>query len=373
MKSHEPKSIARRLTAMLVIGSLVTSGYFVGKQKGGILWSLAARAASLSAMSLMPEGGKQVLSDKITAAARDDNDTAGMYDTAELHEIMSSSAASSADSSFASSAPSPPADKDTGLIQTTQLSVKGANLSYGNVHISNKTQKHTVDIKGILNSEPAVKLTLGSEPEVLIVHTHTTEAYQKEDTGYYIKSENTRSTDTSVNVARVGEEIEKQLTAAGISVIHDKTLHDHPSYNGSYENAAKTIQSYLKKYPSIKVVIDGHRDAITREDQTKVKPTVEINGKKAAQVMIVAGCQEGSVYGFDSWQENLKLTVRLQNVMETDYPGLARPMLFTARRYNQQLTKGSVLLEIGSEANTLQEAIYSGELIGKALGKILAG
>lgn len=193
----------------------------------------------------------------------------------------------------------------------------------------------------------------------------------KQDTGYYVKSDDTRSTDTTQNVCRVGDAITEQLTAAGIVTLHDRTLHDYPSYSGSYNAAANTIQSYLDKYPSIQVVIDVHRDAITQSDDTRVKPTAVIDGKNAAQCMILSGCQEGTVSGFDSWEENLKLTVRLQQALETSYPGLARSMLFTARRYNMHLTKGSFLVEVGSEANTLDEAVYTGELIGRSLAGIL--
>lgn len=265
----------------------------------------------------------------------------------------------------------PPEGVETGKVKTTTLSNTGANLQSGNVHINNQTSGHTVDIEGILSSNPAVKIVMDGTPQVLIVHTHATEAYMKEDTGYYIKSDDTRSTDTTQNVCRVGDAITEQLTAAGIVTIHDKTLHDYPSYSGSYNAAAETIESYLQKYPSIQVVIDVHRDAITQSDETRIKPTALIDGKNAAQCMIISGCQEGTVYGFDNWEENLKLTVRLQQALETNYPGLARSMLFTARRYNMQLTKGSFLVEVGSEANTLEEAVYTGELIGRALAGVL--
>jgi stage II sporulation protein P len=118
------------------------------------------------------------------------------------------------------------------------------------------------------------------------------------------------------------------------------------------------------------VVIDGHRDAIGGED-TKVKPTAIINGKKAAQVMILAGCQTGSVEGFPHWEENFRFCLQLQKQLEADYPDLARPLLFKACKYNFDLLNGSILIEIGTDANTLEEATYSAELLGQALVKIL--
>ena len=82
---------------------------------------------------------------------------------------------------------------------------------------------------------------------------------------------------------------------------------------------------------------------------------------------MVSGCQSGTVTGFDNWKENFRLAVRLQQTMEVMYPGLARPILFTPRRYNQHLTTGSLLIECGTEANTLEQAKYSAKLLGKSL------
>jgi len=206
---------------------------------------------------------------------------------------------------------------------------------------------------------------------VLIMHTHTTETYMTEDKGYYTADFNSRSTDNSKNMARIGDIVAEKLNNAGIKTIHDTTQHDYPNYTGSYSRAAKTICNYIDKYPSIKIVLDLHRDAVSSGESDKVKLTTEINGKKAAQVMLVMGSQSGGVTNFPNWKENLKLAVKLQQTMEEKYPTLARPLMLMPKNYNESLTKGSLLIEFGTDANTLDEASYSAELVGDAIVSLL--
>lgn len=229
------------------------------------------------------------------------------------------------------------------------------------MYVKNANQKHTIDVGQELAKQPAIKIKKNAGPQVLIYHTHTTEAF------YGV----TRSTDKSISVCAVGDEIAKQLTAAGIGVVHDTTYHDYPAYNGSYDRSLKTLKRDLKQYPSVQVTLDIHRDAMNRSDGTRLKPTALINGKKAAQIMIISGCDDNGDMGFPNWEYNLRLAVRLQKAMADLYPGLARPLNFCARRYNENVTKGSLLIEIGTDASMLEEAKYSGELFGKALVAVL--
>ena len=167
----------------------------------------------------------------------------------------------------------------------------------------------------------------------------------------------------------VGDAITEQLEAAGIGVIHDATIHDYPSYNGSYDRSAETVRKNLAQYPSIKVVLDIHRDAIQQEN-TLVQPIVEVNGKEAAQVMIISGCDDGTM-NMPNYMQNFHFACLLQGNMESMFPGLTRPILFDYRHYNQDLTTGSLLMEVGTHGNTLEQAQYAGELIGKALAQTL--
>lgn len=169
---------------------------------------------------------------------------------------------------------------------------------------------------------------------------------------------------------RVGDDICSVLEANGIGVVHDREIHDE-SYNEAYDSSRKTVSEYLEKYPSLEITIDVHRDSITYKNLTKVKPTQEINGKKAAKMMIISGCEYGRVKNFPDWEYNLRFSCAVTNKMNSDYPGIMRPILFSERKYNMDLTKNSFLLEIGTDANTLDEACYSGRLFAAALADLI--
>lgn len=208
-----------------------------------------------------------------------------------------------------------------------------------------------------------------SEPQVLIMHTHATETYETEDRTWADPNFSARTTDTSLNMISVGAEIAAQLNAAGINTLQDTTLHDYPSYTGSYGLSNATVRKYLAEHPSIKVVLDVHRDAIQQADGTRIKPIAQIDGKQAAQVMIICGADKNG--NLPNFKQNLRFASQWQNKMESMYPGLTRPVLFDYRYYNQDLTTGSLLIEMGGHANTLEEAQYSGRLVGKALAALL--
>lgn len=243
---------------------------------------------------------------------------------------------------------------------------KYSNLNYGKIYINNKTGQ-TIDIESELKTGSKIKFNKTGDPEILIMHTHTTECFLDSEKKYYTKKDVTRTTDNSKNITAVGDVIANQLTAAGFSVLHDKTQHDYPQYNGSYTRSKATVESYLKKYKSIKIVIDLHRDAMPSGEVNKIAPTVEINGKKAAQVMLVMGSQTGTITGHPNWKENLRLALQIQNDLESAFPTFARSMLLKSAKFNQFLTTGSILIEVGTDASTLEQALYSGELVGKIL------
>lgn len=258
----------------------------------------------------------------------------------------------------------------SGKIITKTIDPKSATLSYGGVYLKNNTGT-AVSIKNELEQNFSLKLSDTAEPQVLILHTHATESYMLENRDYYTTSDASRSTDKQKNMAAVGEKITAELKKAGIAVIHDTTLHDYPSYSGSYNQSAKTINKYLKEYPSIKVVLDVHRDAVGGGGNDKAKLVAKVNGKTAAQVMLVMGSQTGTVKDHPNWKQNLRLAMRFHKKIEEKYPSLARPLLLASKKYNQDLSSGAMLIEVGTDANTLDEALYSAELVGKALGELL--
>jgi len=262
-------------------------------------------------------------------------------------------------------------DIEDGKIIEKQYGKSTVTTTVGNILVRNNTDtQQKLDLNKFLAAKPDLKISDKSQPSVLLFHTHTTESYEMLDRGWYAQDEETRSNSADRNMIRIGVEIKEQLEAAGYTVIHDTEIHD-VKYTGAYDHSRKSVEEYLKKYPSIKIVLDIHRDAIEQDNGVRIKPTATILGKKAAQIMIITGCQEGKVTNFPDWQKNLTFALNLQNVCEEMYPGLMRPVYFCQRKYNMDMSHNNLLVEMGSCANTLEEAAYSGRLLGSALVKLL--
>lgn len=256
-----------------------------------------------------------------------------------------------------------------GNIIKKTLSPYSSQLKYNNIYLSNSTSAE-IDVGSELSKPLSFTVTNDSQPQVLIYHTHTTEGYMGSEEEYYTTADEPRTTDETKNIVAVGNVVKQRLESAGFSVIHDTTIHDYPGFSGSYSRSAETVKANLEKYPSIKVVIDIHRDSITSGND-KVAPVVEVNGKEAAQVMLVMGSETGTITNHPNWRDNLRLALKLQYLFESTYPKFARTMLLRSTRYNQNLSKGAFLIEIGSEANTLEQALYSAELVGDTLTMLL--
>ena len=211
------------------------------------------------------------------------------------------------------------------------------------------------------------------DPQVLVMHTHATEDYRLSAGLWFAPGDGARSTDCSVNMCAVGRVVADTLNAAGINTLHDETLNDYPSYTGSYANSRAVVQQYLARYPSIKVVLDVHRDAIETESGSRYAPVCTVDGRQAAQVMIICGCDNGTTVQLPGWRQNLRFAAAWERSMEGMYPGFTRPVLFSYRFYNQDLTTGSLLIEIGGHGNNLNEALYAGQLAAKGLAAALLG
>lgn len=203
-------------------------------------------------------------------------------------------------------------------------------------------------------------------PQILIMHTHTTEAYSKEK--YAINSPD-RDLDESNNIVAVGEAMLNVFDEKGIAAYHDKTVHDYPSYNGAYKRAESTIRGDLEAYSGVKVVLDVHRDGITKEDGTKVKLMTTLNGKNTAQAMIVVGTDSNLEH--KNWRENFKLAAKIQAKAIEMYPTLMRPINLRKERFNEQLTSGSLIIEIGTNGNTLEEAKAGAECVADVIASVL--
>ena len=228
-----------------------------------------------------------------------------------------------------------------------------------------------VDFSAFLKKKPTATLEKNGKPQVLILHTHTTETYMTYYAGYYNKEDMCRSTDPEKSVVAAGEALANSLRARGIFVIHDTTIHDDPEYVGAYYRSADTAEAIRKQYPSIKLVIDLHRDAIQRSETVAVKPTVTKNGESYAQMMFVIGAENTADNPNENRDENVATAIALQKELQAVVPGIMRPLSFCACEYNQSLCRG-FLVEVGAQTNTLAEAQRSAALLGEAVAAVLA-
>lgn len=243
---------------------------------------------------------------------------------------------------------------------------------YDNFYVKNTTD-FKIDYKKLLDEGLPFQAEINSDkPQVLIFHTHSCESYLDNDEGFYYDSFYPRDADDEFNMVKVGTALVQSLNDNGICAIHATEHHDEQSYNGSYDRSRETINKYLEKYPSIKVVIDVHRDSIGYGgEQGKIKPTFMYNNKKAAQIMIMSGYDGDGELGFPDWEENLRFALKLQQTTEKMYPGMTRPLSFGNFCYNMDVNNGSILIEVGTDVNTVSEAVYSGQLLGCSLAAAL--
>ncbi len=251
-------------------------------------------------------------------------------------------------------------------IDSSQAKALGKNS--GKILIRNETT-YGINVDEMLKA-PLTFDMKGDDPKILIVHTHGTESYSPEGTQSYQVDKRDRSLDKSRNVVKVGEAIKQIFEENGISVIHDTTLHDHPDFNGSYENSRKTVEGYLSKYPDICMVLDIHRDAFIYDDGSKAKFVSEIDGKKVAQLMFVVGTDAGGL-NHPNWRENMKLALKLQNHINGKFPTLMRGINLRTERFNGHTTCGSMIIEVGSSGNTLAEAIDGAKYGAAAMAEFL--
>lgn len=236
------------------------------------------------------------------------------------------------------------------------------------IYIYNYTD-YSLDIRSLAEDSPKPGLSASTGPQVLIYHSHTTEAYTMDGTDIYTESDAYRTTDPNCNMIRIGEEMRAVFESAGLEVIHDQTLYDYPVYSGAYSRSAQGIEAILEQYPSIQLVLDVHRDALAGTDGTIYK-TVAGTVEGCAQLMLVVGTDAGG-QSHKNWRANLSLAVELQSALLEGYGTLARPIVLRSSRFNQQMNSGAILVEVGSHGNTLQEAITAARLFAQTAAEAL--
>ena len=245
-------------------------------------------------------------------------------------------------------------------------------IACGTGSIKNNTRVSASEVAAeIENPLPLAVEWNSPEPQILIMHTHATEDYRLSAGLWFSPDDGSRSTDRNINMCAVGRVMADILNAAGLNTLHDETLNDYPSYTGSYSNSRAVVQQYLAQYPSIKIVLDVHRDAIETESGSRMAPVCTVNGRQAAQVMIICGSDNGTTVKLPNWRQNLRFAAAWETAMEGMYPGFTRSVLLSYRFYNQDLTTGSLLIEIGGHGNNLNEALYAGQLAAQGLVEAL--
>jgi len=267
----------------------------------------------------------------------------------------------------------PPLDTDVYPIRQTDLSC-GTN-----VHSLFNETDYKPDTAALLAAplpfSNIVEWSAGyapDDPYILIVHTHGTEAYAAEGALTYRTDDAFRTSDTEKNVVAVGAVMAEKFRAAGIGVIHCTEMFDAQSYQDSYSRAAAAIRTYLEKHPSIRIVLDVHRDSVIRADLTKMQPVTEIGGEEYAQFMIVSGTDYKGA-NFPYWQDNLNFALKIQSNLMQKSDSLVRSVNLRGAAFNQQYTAGSLLLEIGSCGNTLAQAKRTAALAAEAIIEVIGG
>ncbi len=252
---------------------------------------------------------------------------------------------------------------ETGItteVVTNNPITENYNAQYGNVKIRNQTDYE-------LTQEMLTPDITIENKNIIIFHTHSCESYTSSELYPYTPTGNFRTTDLNFTVTRVGTELTNQLQQYGYNVIHDTSYHDYPSYNGSYTNSLKTVESLLQSNPS-DIIIDLHRDAIgSRSDYA---PTVKIGDEEAAQIMFVIGTNAGGLW-HPNWNQNLKFAIKVQEKAEELYPGLFKPIMLTTSRYNQHTGKYANIIEVGATGNTLEQCLTSMKYLAKVMDEIM--
>ncbi len=229
---------------------------------------------------------------------------------------------------------------------------------------------YSVNLNDYASREFPVRGQITAEPLVLILHTHGSESYLPAGYDFYSPDEDFRSTTESETVVHIGNLLCQRLNALGIPTVHDKTMHDVPDYSQSYNNSLRAIKATLAKYPSIQFVIDLHRDSVFDSNGNNIKPLTNINNKDCAQLMLVVGTNEMGV-PHPNWRDNLTFATYLQQTANQMYPTLMRPINLRTAEFNQAVTKGSIILEVGSCGNTVEEAENSILLFADAYARLL--
>lgn len=293
------------------------------------------------------------------ARARYEIETAGREEPVESPQVLDAED----DPSPAPATEKTPTQTGGDMARTLAVTTEDGYVRVGDVFIKNTSRQTVEDIA--FDGTFAAKLGADA-PQVLILHTHGSEAYTMPEGQEYVSTGTFRTADGSVSVIRVGDEIAAALSQHGISVLHDRALYDDPEYNGAYYRAEDAIEAYLEKYPSISFILDVHRDALEDKAGHQYK-VITREDPSCAQVSLVMGSS------WEGWRENLKLAVAVQQHLTDQYPTLMRPVTVRNSDYNEYFTPGSLLVEVGAAGNSLDEALAAARLFAHGFAEVVTG
>lgn len=210
---------------------------------------------------------------------------------------------------------------------------------------------------------------------VLIIHSHVSESYTKTDGEEYTYKggDPYRTDDAQYNMVAVGEVLARILEENGIHVIHDTTSFEKPNSDYAYGNAREYLQDLLAENPQIGLILDLHRDAVTNEDGSQWAPTITVDGKVCAKISMAMGFPDE--YS-SQWYENLSFAVKLGAQMNRGKDKTLFRQLFvttTSYNFNQYLGPVSMLIEVGTAGNTLEEALNAAEQLAYAIVDLSVG
>jgi len=233
---------------------------------------------------------------------------------------------------------------------------------YG-ITITNYATKTDIDYEGLINKELNLSRT---KDKILLYCTHTSESFVNSEGYEFSYSGTMRTKDAKYNMLSVASVLQEKLEIKNFNVVFDTTPHDYTSYDNAYSNSKVTIKSAINKYGKFGLMIDVHRDAYGSLNNG---PTVEINGKQVALIMVVVGI---GTKGYENpyWETNLAIALQIVKKGEEMYPGLFRPLLIRDSKYNQDLNEGAILTEMGTTGNTHEEVFYAATCLSNVLDEV---
>lgn len=211
--------------------------------------------------------------------------------------------------------------------------------------------------KTVVKKEKKIQKMDNSKPQIIIYHTHSSESYQPYSEGNFHRE------GEAGTVREVGDVMASELNALGVAVIHDKTIHDRPSYNESYERSMETVTALMKKYPSAEIIVDLHRDAAAYTGN--VGETLMINNEKVAKYKFVIGQAN------DNYNSLMNFAKKVNKTAEDMYPGFSGRILEKEYNYNEYISDKYLLLEVGNNQNNIKEVRRTGKYFARVLAKVL--